>query len=142
MWPRVKEIMIPGTDYLALPLRRLVDGMGRTRLNDKIVDYSIGLEALLTDAVRDELKYRFALRGAMILGGTGYDKSQAFEEFKEFYDARSAIVHGGSVAKLNLGALAANGERFLRIIWDWYFRQEMTLKGANKRIDRQILASD
>lgn len=29
LWPRVKKIMIPGSDYLALPLRRLVDALGR-----------------------------------------------------------------------------------------------------------------
>lgn len=96
----------------------------------------------MTDGVRDELKYRFSLRGAIILGEAGHDRSKAFEEFKQLYDARSAIVHGGSLAKLNLGELAVNGERLLRVVWDWYFRQEMTLKGANNRIDRQILASD
>ena len=141
IWPRVKEIMIPGSRSFALPLRRLVDALGRARLDDKVVDCSIGLEALLTDAVHDELKYRFALRGAMILGSTGYDRSKAFSEFKDLYDARSTIVHGGSVAKLNLGVLADNGERLLRTVWDWYFGQDLTIRGANNRIDRQILAS-
>jgi|GEM_PF-1901602 hypothetical protein len=142
MWPRVKEIMIPGSDYLALPLRRLVDGLGRTRLDDRIVDYSIGLEALLTNAVPDELSYRFALRGAIIRGETGHDRHQAFQEFKDLYGARSKIVHGGSTVKLDLRTLAANGETLLRHVWNWYFGQGMTLRGATARIDRQILSLD
>lgn len=139
MWPRVKEIVIPGSDCLALPLRRLVDGLERSRLDDKIVDFSIGLEALLTDSVQDELSYRFALRGSVILGELGIDRQQAFTDFKELYNARSKIVHGSSTAKLDLRALASNGERLLRDVWNWYFSQDMTLKGATARIDRQIL---
>ena len=105
MWPIVREVMMADSHYLALPLRRLVDGLGRTRLDDRIIDYAIGLEALLTEGERAELGYRFALRGATILEEGGADKQQAFNELKELYNARSAIVHGASISKFNLGII-------------------------------------
>ena len=142
MWPRVKKIMQSPSHYLSLPLRRLVDGLGRTRFDDKIVDYAIGLEALLTSSERDELSYRLALRGATVLEEGGADKHQAFQDLRDFYNARSTIVHGGSVSKLDLRALADSGERLLRKIWNWYLTQGLTLRGANARIDRRILASE
>lgn len=140
MWPSVKEVMLSPSHYLSLPLRRLVDGFSRTRLDDRIVDYAIGLEALLLgDSKQDELSYRFRLRGAMVLGEVGEDRHQALEDFKDFYNARSAIVHGNSLAKFNLRSLADNGERFLRNVWRWHLDQGITLNGAITRIDQRIL---
>lgn len=141
-WPRVKEAMQSPSNYLGLPLRRLVDGLGRARHDDRIIDYAIGLEALLTKSAQGELSYRFALRGATILGEGGEDKHQAFQELRDFYQARSKIVHGGSVSELDLRALAVCGEGLLRKVWNWYSAQGLTLEGATARIDRQILASE
>ena len=122
-------------------MRRLVDGLGRTRPDDKIVDYAIGLEALLLHGTQGELSYRFALRGATVLKEVGEDKKQAHQDLKDFYNARSKIVHGGSVKHLNLRAQSENGERMLRQIWMWYAEQGLTLKSATEKIDRRILAS-
>ncbi|MCH8253995.1 MAG: hypothetical protein IID06_01490 [Gemmatimonadetes bacterium] len=141
IWPTIKEMLKSPSHYLFLPLRRLVDGLSRARVDDKIVDYAIGLEALLTVSVRDELSYRFALRGATILAEGGEDKAKAFQSLKNFYDARSTIVHGGALSKLDLPSLARDGERFLRTIWRWYLAQALTLKGATSRIDHRILGS-
>jgi len=95
IWPKVKEVTLSTSHYLSLPLRRLVDGLSRTRLDDRIVDYAIGLEALLLgDSKNDELSYRFRLRGAMVLAEVGEDRHQAFQNLKDFYNARSTIVHG------------------------------------------------
>jgi len=143
MWPSVKEIMLSPTHYLSLPLRRLIDGLGRTRFDDSIVDYAIGLEALLLAASeKDELSYRFALRGATVLGESGEDKHQAIQNLRDFYKARSTIVHGGSVSKLNLSSLAHNGERLLRKVWNWHLAQRLSRQGAIARIDRRILGSE
>jgi hypothetical protein len=136
----VKEVMLSSSHYLSLPLRRLVDGFSRTRFDDKIVDYAIGLEALLLgDSNQGELSYRFRLRGAMILGEVGEDRHQALKDFKDFYDARSAIVHGNSLANFNLRSLSNNGERFLRKVWRWHLAQGITLNDAITRIDQRIL---
>ena len=143
MWPSVKEIMLSPSHYMSLPLRRLIDGLGRTRFDDRIVDYAIGLEAVLLNASeRDELSYRFALRGATVLGENGEDKHQAFQDLRNFYKARSTIVHGGSVSKLDLHSLAANGERLLRKVWSWHLAQSLSRQGAIARIDRRILGSE
>lgn len=143
MWPRVKEIMLSQSHYLSLPLRRLIDGLARTRFDDRIVDYAIGLEALLLkDSEQNELSYRFRLRGAMVLGEAGEDKHQAFQNLEDFYKARSTIVHGGSVSRLNLRSLADNGERLLRKVWTWHLAQGLTRQGAIARIDRRILGTE
>ena len=140
MWPSVKEIMLSRSHYLGLPLRRLIDGLGRTRFDDRIVDYAIGLEALLlTPSENAELSYRFALRGATVLGESGEDGLLAFQALKGFYKARSTIVHGGSLAKLDLRSLAENGERWLRKVWIWHTAQRLSRQGAIARIDRRIL---
>lgn len=141
MWPGVKEVMLSPSHYLSLPLRRLVDGLSRTRLDDRIVDYAIGLEALVLkgDQEQGELSYRFRLRGAMVLAETGEDRHQAFQNLKDFYNARSTIVHGESVSNLNLRSLADNGEQMLRKIWKWHSNQGLTYHGAIARIDRRIL---
>jgi len=143
MWPSVKEIMLSPSHYLSLPLRRLIDGLARTRFDDRIVDYAIGLEALLLkDSEQNELSYRFRLRGAMVLGEAGEDKHEAFQDLKDFYKARSTIVHGESVLKLDLRSLADNGERLLRKIWTWHLAQNLTRQGAIARIDRRILGAE
>lgn len=122
MWPRVKEIMLSPSHNLSLPLRRLVDGLGRTRLDDKIVDYAIGLEALLTHKLPDEPSPRLKPkeRGATILEREGENKQRAVQDLNNFYAARHRIVHGGSVSKLDLRSLADSGERLLRRIWTWH----------------------
>lgn len=143
MWPSVKGIMLSPSHYLSLPLRRLIDGLARTRFDDRIVDYAIGLEALLLkDSEQNELSYRFRLRGAMVLGEAGEDKHQAFQNLEDFYKARSTIVHGGSVSRLNLRSLADNGERMLRKVWTWHLAQGLTRQGSIARIDRRILGAE
>ena len=141
LWSSVKGIMLSSSHYLSLPLRRLIDGLTRTRDDDRIVDYAIGLEALLLkgDKEQGELSYRFRLRGSMVLAETGEDRHQAFQNLKDFYNARSTIVHGDSVSKLNLHSLADNGEQMLRKIWKWHLDQGLTHQGAIARIDRRIL---
>ncbi len=120
--------------YLALPARRLLDGAGRERMDDAIVDYSIGLEALLTEAVLGELKYRFSLRGATILSWEQGDKGDWFENLQHFYDARSDIVHGRRISEEKLDHYRALGEKALREIWWWYFNS-----GCSKREDATSL---
>ena len=139
-WPRFKEIMIPGNHYLALPLRRLADGLSRSRLDDKIIDYAIGLETLLSEGnERTEISYKFSLWGAIILGDSEEDKIQAAEDFKALYNARSGIAHGRSISLADLKKNSDNGERLLRIVWEWHLTQGLTRTGALSRIKRLVL---
>ncbi len=124
--------------YLALPLRRLVDGLGRYRMDDRLIDYAIGLEALLLEGAEGEYRYRFSLRGAVITTWSGGDRYEAFRELRALYDVRSKLVHGGAVSDSDLRLNSENGERFLRKVWEWHLAQGLTLSEAMSRIDQQI----
>lgn len=63
---------------------------------DRLIDYTIALESVLLPDVRDELSFRFQMRGAWLLGSDGRQRRVWGERLREIYEARSAIVHGGS----------------------------------------------
>ena len=75
---------------------------------------------------------------ALNSGVLGEDRNDAFKKLRQFYKARSAIVHGGSLAKYHLSEIADDGQWLLRKIWGWYFSQGTTLPGASAGIDRVI----
>lgn len=139
-WPRLRKLMESKDHYLRLPAQRLLDGGGRGRMDDAIIDYAIGLEALLTEGIVDELKYRFALRGATILSWDSGDTQPVFEKLRRFYDVRSKIIHGGSVTQEQLSDVRSDGEAFLRDIWWWYFRKGTPrLSKATALVESRIL---
>lgn len=74
-------------------VRRLSLGMEREKLEDKIIDYMIGLEALYLPDVNDELKFRLSLRISFLLFPKE-EREDVFSFVKEMYDQRSKIVHG------------------------------------------------
>jgi hypothetical protein len=78
---------------------------------DAVVDYVIALEAMLLPGVRDELRYRFGLCGAWFLGADRADRLRLADEFRDLYDARSAIVHGTPPAAHRLEPLGASARR-------------------------------
>lgn len=141
-WPRMHEIMDSDSHYLRLPAQRLFDAGERemNQLTDAILDYAIGLECLLTSGIRDELSYRFALRGATILGWESGNKQSYFEKLQGFYRIRSSIVHGIRADKNKLDDTCSIGEDYLRKIWWWYFTKDFptAIDGA-KMIDQRIL---
>lgn len=138
-WPRVRDIMGSSRDHLRLPAQRLVDGLGRARPDDAIIDYAIGLESLLTEGVRDELRYRFSLRGATILAWEDGVRNEGFRQLRDFYDLRSKIIHGATVEAGALGSARIQGEASLRDIWWWYFEQGTPLSEATRKVDERIL---
>lgn len=139
-WPRVRQIMESNDHYLKMPAQRLVEAGTRRSGGDAIIDCAIGLEALLTAGVRDELRYRFALRGAAILAWERGHRREHFYRLQEFYDTRSAIVHSGGPSKTKVGDALATGEQTLRDAWWWHFRTGATnVKEAISLIDDRIL---
>lgn len=139
LWPRIRRIISSERNYLRIPALRLLDGGGRSREDDAVVDYAIGLEALLLRAVNSELSYRFALRGATILAWDDGEKETSFNEFRDFYDIRSKIVHGSHIDPTELRDARSVGGRALRDIWWWYFDSGESLSRALKRVDHRIL---
>lgn len=81
-----------------IALRRFNFAYERVRPEDKLIDYLIGFEALLLKrSERQELEYRLALRGSVLLGKTAEERQTVFKELKTAYQERSNIVHGGTV---------------------------------------------
>lgn len=78
----------------------------RGLLADRIVDLVIAAEALflgdLDEKYRGELRFRFALRAAKFIEHPNYGELDIFAVMRQAYDARSAIVHGGSPKETRL----------------------------------------
>lgn len=64
-------------------------------LEDKLIEYIIGFEALLLPNVNQELGYRSALRGSTLLGEDPNGRKRTYLELKKGYDVRCDIVHEG-----------------------------------------------
>lgn len=139
LWPHLRNIIEAERHYLRIPAQRLVDGGGRYREDDVIIDYAIGLEALLLKDITHELSYRFSLRGATILAWDSGVRDEFFKQLRDFYDIRSKIVHGSHVDSAKLKDARSNGERALRDIWLWYFENNESQSRALAKVDKAIL---
>jgi hypothetical protein len=78
----------------AIALHRLLRGCGASR--GGLIDLTIALEAALLQGIKDELRYRFALYGALFLRAER-DPLGTMEDLKKVYDVRSSLVHGSRV---------------------------------------------
>jgi len=139
LWPHLRKIIEAERHYLRIPAQRIVDGGGRYREDDAIIDYAIGLEALLLKDINAELSYRFALRGATILAWDSGEKEKFFIQLQDFYDIRSKIVHGGQVDSIKLRDARSNAEKALRDIWWWCFSNKENLSRALAKLDKLII---
>src|SRR6266699_4007969 len=138
-WPDIRRIVASDRDYLRLPAQKLLEGGRRIRDEDAVIDYSIGLESLLISDLRQELSYRFALRGATIQCWAGGDRMSSFNSLKGFYNVRSRIVHGDRVEQEKLTEARQSGEAALRNIWWWYFENVRAgLDAGTALVDNRI----
>lgn len=98
---------IRASKRLALASRRLNAGSLRRVPEDSILDYCIGLEALLAGPSKTELTHQLALRTAALarelpLSEVGWGFGEPYElsrVVKHIYKYRSAVVHGSSNAR-------------------------------------------
>ena len=67
--------------------------IGPWKLQDKILDYAIALE-ILYRLDSSELTYKLGTRAAFLLCRKPETRRSTFEKITDFYDIRSAIVHG------------------------------------------------
>lgn len=85
---------------LAGSLHRFILGRKRRDTIDRLVDYVIAWEALLLtnegSSLNQELSYRFALNGALLIRSVDKDASptQINKQLRSAYATRSAVVHG------------------------------------------------
>jgi len=79
---------------LAVAVRKFDDACSRWSREDMIIDMAVLLESTLLHKIKDELIYRLALRGAILLKTTRAPV-ETHELLKAFYNIRSRIVHDG-----------------------------------------------
>jgi hypothetical protein len=107
---------------LALPLRRLRSGVGRSSGEDQLVDYVVALERLLAADANTEISFRFRLRGAALLPEAFGNLRERMRLMQQLYNLRSAVVHGSAKAS-DLSSLLPHAENALKAIMLWYLRR-------------------
>jgi Apea-like HEPN len=94
------RLLEQGAARFTFSIHRFNLAFDRGLIADRIVDLVIAAEALflsdLDDKYRGELRFRFALRAAKFVEHANYGEREIFRVMRQAYDARSAIVHGGS----------------------------------------------
>jgi len=81
---------------LEVALRRFNQAYSRTRNEDKIIDLVIAIESCLLGDNKEEISYKFSLRGAALLAeSTKRDVMNTKNLLHDIYNARSKIVHSG-----------------------------------------------
>lgn len=76
-----------------IAIRRFNMVYTREKLEDKILDLAIALEALFSKGPGD-LRYKVSLRLSRLLENNPENREKIFEKTKKFYSQRSSIVHG------------------------------------------------
>jgi hypothetical protein len=94
------RLLEKGTARFGFSIHRFNLAFDRGLLADRIVDLVIAAEALLLgdldEKYRGELRFRFALRAGKFIEHPHYGEHDIYRVMRQAYDARSAIVHGGS----------------------------------------------
>lgn len=94
------HLLEAGAAHLAFSIHRFNLAFDRGLATDRIVDLVIAAESLFLGDLdvqdRGELRFRFALRAAKFIEHPNYGEHDVFRVMRRAYDARSAIVHGGS----------------------------------------------
>jgi len=97
---------------------RFNQGYERHRLEDRIVDYVIALEAILLDG-KLELRYKIALRGAALIGKSSSNRQDVRTRLGLAYDCRSSLVHGETLQKaLKEAKVTGDPEEFVARLED------------------------
>jgi hypothetical protein len=94
LWKGLRRQRGAAEQRLRLALRRWSDARDRDRLDDRLIDYWIGLEALVLPDSRQEIIYRAALRIAALIGTSGAERRQLYQQLRASYGLRSDTVHG------------------------------------------------
>jgi hypothetical protein len=94
------HLLEKGAATFGFSIHRFNLAFDRGLLADRIVDLIIAAESLFLGELdvrdRGELRFRFALRAAKFIEHPIYTERDVYRVMRRAYDARSAIVHGGS----------------------------------------------
>jgi hypothetical protein len=81
---------------LRIGLSRFNKGCLEQEQEDKLIDYVIALESILIENSGTDLKLRFSLRGASLLGKSQDERSELFKRLGDAYKFRNNLVHGST----------------------------------------------
>lgn len=138
LWRLLEE----GAACFSFSIHRFNLAFDRGLLADRIVDLVIAAEALflgdLDERYRGELRFRFALRAAKFIEHASYGEHEVFRVMRQAYDARSAIVHGGSPKETRLpNDQSADLPTFIDVIEDLVrlgLRKALSMKKDGSKI--------
>lgn len=101
-----------------MALRRFNLAYERVLPEDRLIDYTIALEALLLRrGEQQELAYRLALRGSALLGKNPEARFEIFSRLRTAYSIRSDVVHGSSPpARVSVGSTQISFHQFIEEI--------------------------
>jgi len=80
--------------WIDIAATRLSDAFRRDIDRDQLVDSVVLLEVVLLHDCEDELGFRLATRGALLLGSNPAERVRLRQLLKDAYDRRSKILHG------------------------------------------------
>lgn len=94
------RLLESGARRFGFSIHRFNLAFDRGLLADRLVDLIIAAESLFLGDLdardRGELRFRFALRAGKFIEHPHYGEHDLFRVMRRAYDARSAVVHGGS----------------------------------------------
>ncbi|MCP4304940.1 MAG: hypothetical protein GY788_08730 [bacterium] len=92
---------------------RVLKGVGAD--DSGFLDFVIALESALLQGIKQELRYRFALYGALFLADR-YPPTSTFEKLKRIYDVRSSVVHGSEVTVRDRSSVGKDADAIARAV--------------------------
>ena len=136
---------------LAVALRWFNSSYERLKVEERLVDYAIALEALVGDS-SSGLTYRLALRTAVLVGESFVERAEIAALVRELYKARSEVVHGVAIASVikrlqrnhDLGTFVSRCECLVRDAIRAHCRECVEGQEVRflKALDERMLGSD
>ena len=80
---------------LQVPIERWIKSKTNQASVDKMIDLGIAMESFYLDGPREQLSFRFRLRGSLHLSEEVPQRKRLMREFSDIYKYRSRAVHGG-----------------------------------------------